>query len=97
MSINSMPKIKIEIEEMKHAIVHHFADYHNELSKLIEDEIQVAIEQLDVRSEVQKAVRSVVHQSIADYFYRGNGYVQVTEAVQKGLENIEISLEEKEK
>lgn len=79
------PLIKLEIESMKHTIIHHFTHYQQDLSRIVRQEIEEVINHFDFRSEVQKAVHEVIRNVIESYFKYGEGNGIIINAVTEAL------------
>ena len=85
MPLESYPIIKLEIDQMKYSIMHHFSAYQGELSKLVETEIERAIKGFDIESAVTDAVYSVIKESIDSYFSFGDGRKILNDAIKESL------------
>ena len=85
--MSEFPQIKLEIQEMRHAIMHHFDAYQQEVSKEVNRMIAGAIKNYDFEAEVEKAVHSILTASIKESFAYGEGRKAVKASVEKALDN----------
>lgn len=83
--MQAFPVIKIEIEEMKHAILHHFNAYQSKLSDYVREQIEIAIQCYDFESEVKKAVDGVITQALEQYFKWGDGNKLISKTLTEAL------------
>ena len=83
--MDEYPLIKLEIESMKHAILHHFNSYQQDLSNCVKKEIESAIKNFDFASEVRKAVHQVISGTIDQYFKWGDGSKLISSAMNEAL------------
>jgi len=83
-----MPMIKIQLDHMRQGIVAALADYTDELSKFVEEELERVIENFDFSGEVQRIAQDVIKRSIENYFAYGDGRKLIESAVNEALDEI---------
>lgn len=91
--MNGAPVIKIELEQMRQAIVHQFGKHTEEVQKAVNEELKKAVENFDFATEVQKIAKQVIteaiNNSIRDYFsYGRDGKLLIDLTIKQALENL---------
>ena len=81
----NLPIIRLEIEGMKHSILHHLGLHNDEIARLVEREIDDAIKNIDLRAKVRSEVERAVTKSIEEYFRYGGGASAISQAVFESL------------
>ena len=70
---NGEPAIKLEIEGMKHAILHHFADHNKRVETAVEGEIDNIVASLDIAGIVREELSKAVEEAVRFHFSCGTG------------------------
>jgi len=84
--MEQLPLIKLEIEGMKHQIIHHFMSYQTELSDYVKTAIEDTINNFDYVSAVKQAAGEIIEGTINNYFKYGDGRKMIEDSLQKGLD-----------
>lgn len=92
MNFEAMPRIRIEVEQMKQAIICQMGVLNSELGDIIGNEISKAIEAYDWKKEVTNVVHNTLTEMVKSYFTFGEGYKAIKQAVENGFK--EMSLKE---
>lgn len=86
------PRIRIELEGVKHQIVHHFSSYNDEVEKAIEGQLETAIRNFPFEETVLQLSRAVISDAIKDalefYFKYGDGRAVIQKAVTDKLNEL---------
>lgn len=85
MNIDAMPLIRLEVESMKHAIISHLGVHGSELGKILDAEIQKAIDTYPWESSVAEIVHDALHSEIERYFRFGEGRKAIQQSVEESL------------
>jgi hypothetical protein len=85
MNYEAMPRIRLEVEQMKSAIIFHLGVHGSELGELLDKEITGAINSYPWGSEVTRIVHTALKDKIEWYFKYGKGAKAVEEAVEEGF------------
>ena len=88
MSTNLPPLVKLEVQEMKHQIMHYLAQHHSNVEVEVERQIEAAIANYNFEIKVQEAVWNAINESIKHYFSRGDGMIFVSNAVTETLNTL---------
>jgi len=83
--MDQYPLIKIEIDQMKHTILHHFNSYQKNISDYVKEQIESAVKNYDFEGEVKQAVYQVISRSLEDYFKWGDGNKLISNALNEAL------------
>jgi hypothetical protein len=75
------PIVRLEIDDMKHQILHHLADYHGEVAAEIEKQIEYSIENFDFKEIVRECANKAIEEAIKSYFSYGGGSSNIREAL----------------
>ena len=88
MDSKSIPLIRLEIEHMKHSILHHMGLRNSDLGDAIEAEIDKAL----ACYPWETAVRKIVHQQITDqvewFFKYGEGATAIRESLEAAVKEL---------
>lgn len=86
------PIVKIELQNMKQAMVVALADYQNEMAKSVEAQLQNIVDTFDyqeaVRGMAGQIIRDSIQKSLESYFRFGNGRKQLDELIYQSLDKI---------
>lgn len=84
-----LPKIRIEVENMKYQIIHAFSTHNDEIEKAVEEQLTKAIAEYPFESEINKVavgvITDVIKDSLLDYFRYGPGRVLINDVVLQAL------------
>lgn len=87
-----LPKIRIEVENMKYTILHAFASHNDEIEKIVEEELSKAIANYPFGNEISKlaneAIADVLKSTIENYFRYGAGREEISSGVEKLLSGL---------
>jgi len=83
-----LPLIKLEIESMKHSILHHFGLYQAQLSDAVAAEIERVIGEYDYQGAVTKAAIEVLNGTIESFFRYGEGREIIQSAMNEALKKV---------
>lgn len=86
--MESMPIIKLEIQEMQHQILHYFTLYQEEVSKAVREEIEKVIKNFDYEGAVREAANDVITGAIRNYFKYGKGQYIINQTIDEALNNL---------
>ena len=84
------PLIRLEIDNMKHSVLTYLDNYHTNIEKLVEEELERAVKDLDMSIIVRQALSRAVSDSVYKYFGQGDGKIAVDKAVKEFLNNKEF-------
>ena len=88
MNYEALPRIRLEVEQMKHAILAYIGANNSDLGEALKVEIERAIETYDWQGQVTKIVHEALTKHVADYFNYGAGRESVRAAVNEGFEAV---------
>jgi 4-aminobutyrate aminotransferase-like enzyme len=95
------PIIRIELENMRHQIIHHLGAHHEELEKYVSEQVKKAVDDFDYRDAVRRlaaqAVQDAVKKAVEYFFFYGKGKETVERAVRDSLEDMYRDAREKGK
>lgn len=84
--INGLPIIRLELEEMRHQVVHALMTHHTEMERLVDDALVEVIRSYDFRSEVlrhaQLELRVKLKQRVAESIAR----ILVNDKVERAID-----------
>jgi len=86
--MEQLPLIRLEIEEMKHAILHHFNLYQKDVSDTVKKEIEKSIKEFDFVNAVKKATEEILQSEIEAYFKYGEGFKMIQESIKETLNKV---------
>lgn len=85
--MSGLPVLRIELEGMRHSIMHMLSAHHNDVEDLVQKETKAFIEGFDFASVVRRQLGPILEQVVKDsltaFFLRGPGR-QVIEASLRG-------------
>lgn len=88
-----LPRIKIEVENMKYAIIHAFSSHNREIEEVVNKQLEAAIANYPFEAEVYRLSGEIITQSIkdslSDYFKYGEGRKAIDELVKNTLKGVE--------
>lgn len=87
MNYESVPIIKMEIENMKYAIKSHMGVMGSELGDLIDDKIGDVIRNYNTEGKITKIVNQVIDEEIEYFFKTGIGRTVISNEVKSFLNN----------
>ena len=73
MDSNAVPLIRLEIENLKHAIIRHMGAVGSELGERLSEQIDKAIEEYPWEEQVKKITHEAIDDTIERYFKHGHG------------------------
>lgn len=71
--MNELPIIRLELDQMRMSILHAFADYQGEISKVVTERLDSVIKNFDFKDTIDNIAFEVLKDSINDYFKYGEG------------------------
>jgi hypothetical protein len=84
-----LPKIKIDVENMRYQIVHAFSSHNKEIEKAVDEELKRALENYPfadrIRVEAYDCITKAIHNAVKEYFLYGDGYKTINEIVTKTI------------
>ena len=80
-----LPMIKLEIQEMKHAIMHHFTAYQSKLNDAVQEQLEKVIESYDYETAIVKAATECIDGAIESFFKYGEGRKIIAETLNEAL------------
>lgn len=88
----NMPMVRIELEGMKHQIVHALASHNEEIEKAIEEQLAATIKTFPFEETVRQLAREVISASIKEaleyYFKYGEGRDVVKKSILERLDKL---------
>ena len=81
MNYDAMPQIRLEVEHMKHSILHHLGVAGSQLGECLEKEIQAAIETYPWQHRVTEIVHHAIDDYVKAYWSYGKGSKRITQAI----------------
>ena len=82
-----LPKIRIEVENMKYQIIHAFAAHNDEIEKAVNEELTKAVQNYPFSEKISQVVNSVIAdvitETIKDYFVYGEGRKEISDGIQQ--------------
>ncbi len=86
------PRVRIELEGMKHQILHAFASHNDEVERAIEQQLTTVIEHFPFEQTVKDLSREVISSAIKEaleyYFKYGEGREVIRKAVTDKLDEL---------
>jgi len=87
--MNGMPLVRLELDQMRTAIMHQFTNYNKEISEAVDKELKKVIENFDYESTIIKIANETITKAIEDYFtWRGEGKKLIEDSVTQALDKI---------
>jgi hypothetical protein len=90
--MNNIPIIRLEIEHMKHAMLHAFADYQIHIDETLRNAVEAFCQPDNIERIVTKQVSDSLEQAIRDevdnFFRWGKGRAAIKAAVLARLEQV---------
>ena len=83
--MESFPIIRLEIQEMKHAILHHFSVHQMNVSNAVAEQIEKVIAAYDYEGAVVKAATEVLDGAIESFFKFGAGREMIRDSLNVAL------------
>jgi hypothetical protein len=87
-----LPIVKLELQNMKQAMVVALADYQNEIAKSVELQLQNIVDTFDYKEAicqmVNKIIHDSIHKSIESYFQYGEGRKQLDRLIYESLHRL---------
>lgn len=90
MSANLPPIIRLEVDDMKYAIVHELHRHHQEVEAEVERQVEAAIANYNFASVVSTNVYKVLNNAVQSYFEYGPGARVLTQAVWDAMDEISV-------
>jgi hypothetical protein len=94
--MDKTPIIRLELERMKHSVIHALVDYNDKLEGIITAEIEKAIEDFNLEVYIRKEVDASIKQMVTGALLREMGWQvqdeiakEVTKALAKKLNGTE--------
>lgn len=81
----SLPIIKIEIEQMRHAIMHAFTEHQFQVSEEVERQLEHVIQNYNYEAAIRDAAYKAMDEAIKNYFGYGEGYQIIHSAINESL------------
>lgn len=88
MDYEAMPKIRLEVEHMKHSIISHIGATGSELGEMMGAEITAAVDSYPWKEQVSKIVHDALEQHISDYFKYGTGREAIKVSVDAAFKEV---------
>jgi len=85
MKYEAIPRLRLEVESLKHSIIAHMGASESELGEALSVEIDKALASYDWQGQVSRVVHAELTKRIEDYFKFGDGYAAVKSAVEEGF------------
>lgn len=89
----SGPIIRLEIEQMRHTILHHLSQHNSRMEAAIAEQLRQVVQDFDYGKAVEKAAREaidrVVRDAVSDFFVLGDGRKVIGEAVKAHLSQMQ--------
>lgn len=83
--MHNMPIVRLELENMKYSVIHALSTHQEQISKLVEQQLNNVIDNFDYKSVVQKVASDALTEAIKNYFHYGEGYQTIVQAVKEAL------------
>lgn len=91
----NLPIIKLEIDGIRHQVIHAFAQHNSEIEIAVNEEFKRQIDAFNfsdaVTREFRTAMESAIRSAIERYFYEGGGRALVAAKVQAVLRTLEAA------
>lgn len=82
-----LPRIKIEVENMKYQIIHAFASHNDEIEKAVDRELTKAIANYPFSKQVSQLANDIIARAIKaaleEFFLYGEGRKEISEGIEK--------------
>lgn len=82
------PIVKLTVEGMRHQILHHLGGHHEEISEMVEKEIEQAIKSFSFEHHVVENVHTAIDRGIKEYFAYGPGGKIINSAIEEAMKNL---------
>ena len=90
MNFDAIPRLRLEIEGIKHSIIAHIGAMDSELGDALSVEINKAVENYPWEQEVMSIVHDKIRAEISSYFKYGAGAKSINEAVDDGFKRVNM-------
>ena len=85
-----LPQIRLEVERMRHSVIHAFSAHTEDVKHAVEQELERAVNEFNfeaaVRRECNRVLNDVIAQTIKKFFTFGEGREAVEGAVYKSIQ-----------
>jgi len=88
MNYEALPKIRLEVESMKHAILQHIGVVGSDLGERLSKEIEHSIESYPWQTEVDIIVHTAITNHIQEYFKYGDGREMIKGALSEAFSKV---------
>jgi hypothetical protein len=85
MKYEAIPRLRLEVESLKHSIIAHMGVSESELGEALSTEIDKALASYDWQGQVSRIVHAELTKRIEDYFKFGDGHSAIKDAVGEGF------------
>ncbi len=88
MDSNAMPAIRLEVQHMKAAIMHHLGVHGSELGEALDKQIMKAIDEYPWEDKVRTIAYLAIDETLESYFKYGNGRTAIYDAIDEAVKGI---------
>jgi hypothetical protein len=85
MDNEAVPIIRLEVQNLKHAVLSHMGVIGSQLGEMIEARIDESINTMPIDTLINDAIKECIEDVIRDYFTKGEGYKAIKESVNKSF------------
>lgn len=78
-----LPRVRIEIEGMKHQVLHAFESYNRDVERMIKEKLENAIANYPFEAEIEKISEEVISEAIQSALERYFKYGEGSEVIKK--------------
>ena len=83
--MHGTPIIKLELDNMRQAILYSLAKYNNEIEKAVDEELKKVVENFDYENIVISIANEALKDAIESYFKYGEGRRTIEKSVNEAL------------
>lgn len=88
-----MPTIRLDLEHMRHSMIHAVHDYNGEMEQFISEELKRQVDSFDyehaMKIHIENEMHAAVSKAVKDWFTVGNGAHLVYSVVSQQLEQMQ--------
>ncbi len=88
MNSEAVPVIRLEVANLKHAIMHHMGIAGSDLSEAIGEKVDKAVADYPWDETVKKVVDESIRSALSRYFTYGEGYKAIEGAIDAALDQM---------
>jgi hypothetical protein len=81
----NLPIVRLEVEEMRHTILHHFSKYQSDLNEFVGQALKDVINNFNYADAVKKTAEPMIYEALEGYFKYGEGRSLIDSVISQTL------------